>query len=47
MILLIFGCILMPGVLETSLSNIPLYGIIVSIGAGLFWAIYLMASKIN
>lgn len=45
MTLAIFGCILMTGVLETSLSNIPFYGITAGIGAGLFWAIYLMASK--
>lgn len=45
MVLAIFGCILMTGVLETSLSNIPFYGIIAGIGAGLFWVIYLMASK--
>lgn len=45
MALAIFGCILMTGVLETSLSNIPFYGITAGIGAGLFWAIYLMASK--
>ena len=45
MALAIFGCILMTGVLETNLSNIPLFGILSGIGAGLFWAIYLMASK--
>ncbi len=45
MILAIFGCILMTGVLETSLENIPLFGIISGIGAGLFWAVYLMSSK--
>lgn len=45
MILAIFGCILMTGVLETNLSDIPIYGILAGIGAGLFWAVYLMASK--
>lgn len=45
MILAIFGCVLMTGVLETDLSNIPIIGILSGIGAGLFWAIYLMASK--
>ena len=45
MVLAIFGCMLMTGVLETDLSNIPLFGILSGMGAGLFWAIYLMASK--
>lgn len=45
MALAIFGCILMTGVLETDLSNLPVYGIIAGIGAGLFWAVYLIASK--
>ncbi len=45
MALAIFGCILMTKILETDLSNIPLFGILSGIGAGLFWAIYLMASK--
>lgn len=45
MVLAIFGCILMTGVLETNLENIPLFGILSGIGAGLFWAFYLMASK--
>lgn len=27
------------------MSNVPLFGILSGIGAGLFWAIYLMASK--
>ncbi len=45
MILAIFGCILMTGVLEESLSSLPLFGIITGIGAGLFWAFYLMTSK--
>ena len=43
--LAIFGCLLMTGVLEDDLTSIPLFGIISGIGAGLFWAIYLMASK--
>jgi drug/metabolite transporter (DMT)-like permease len=43
--LALFGCILMTGALETPLKNIPLFGILSGIGAGLFWAVYLMASK--
>ena len=43
--LALFGCILMAGVLETPLKNIPLFGILSGIGAGLFWAVYLMDSK--
>lgn len=45
MILAISGCILMTGLLENNLSSIPLHGIMAGIGAGLFWAVYLMASK--
>lgn len=45
MFLAIFGCILMTGVLEISLESISLIGILSGIGAGLFWAVYLMASK--
>lgn len=45
MALAIFGCILMTGILETSMGNIKTSGIISGIGAGLFWSIYLMASK--
>ena len=45
MILAIAGCILMTGVLENSLGSIPIFGIVSGIGAGLFWAFYLMASK--
>lgn len=45
MVLAIFGCILMTGVLETNMGNIKIFGIVSGIGAGLFWAIYLMASK--
>ena len=45
MVLAILGCVLMTGVLESDLSSIPLFGILSGIGAGLFWAIYLMASK--
>ena len=45
MALAIFGCILMTGVMETSLDNIPLFGILSGIGAGVFWAVYLMSSK--
>lgn len=43
--LAIFGCILMTGVLENSLENVSILGILSGIGAGLFWAVYLMASK--
>lgn len=45
MVLAIFGCILMTGVLESNLGNISIFGILSGIGAGLFWAFYLMASK--
>lgn len=45
MILAIFGCILMTGVLESDLGSIPVFGILAGISAGLFWAFYLMASK--
>jgi len=45
MILAISGCILMTGLFENSLSDMPIHGIIFGIGAGVFWAVYLMASK--
>jgi drug/metabolite transporter (DMT)-like permease len=45
MILAIAGCILMTGLVENNLSDIPFHGIAAGIGAGLFWAVYLMASK--
>lgn len=45
MVVAIFGCVLMTGVLESSMKSVPLFGIITGIGAGLFWAVYLMASK--
>lgn len=45
MILAISGCVLMTGILENDLGNLPLFGILSGIGAGLFWAIYLIASK--
>lgn len=45
MVLAIFGCLLMTGVLEDSMTSIPVFGIISGIGAGLFWAVYLIASK--
>lgn len=45
MALAIFGCVLMTGVLESSMGNVPLFGIACGIGAGLFWAFYLIASK--
>ena len=45
MILAISGCVLMTGILENDLGNLPLFGILSGIGAGLFWASYLIASK--
>lgn len=45
MLLAIFGCVLMTGVLENSMMNFSLFGIACGIGAGLFWAFYLIASK--
>lgn len=45
MILAIIGCMLMTGVLESDILNMPLSGIVSGIGAALCWAIYLMASK--
>ena len=45
MVLAILGCMLMTGVLESGIVDIHLSGILSGIGAGLFWAIYLMASK--
>ena len=45
MLLAIFGCVLMTGMLEGDMSNVPLFGILSGIGAGLFWAVYLLASK--
>lgn len=45
MVLAIFGCILMSGILESGISSISSSGILLGIGAGLFWAVYLMASK--
>lgn len=45
MILAIFGCMLMTGVFESNINSTSLFGILSGIGAGLFWAIYLMASK--
>lgn len=44
-ILAVTGCLLMTSVLESGLNNIPIHGIIFGACAGLFWAIYLMASK--
>ena len=38
MILAISGCVLMTGILENDLGNLPLFGILSGIGAGLFWA---------
>lgn len=45
MIMAIFGCVLMTGALESNIAGVPIFGIISGIGAGLFWAVYLMASK--
>ena len=45
MFLAIFGCVLMTGVLEDNIINIPLFGILSGVGAALFWAVYLMTSK--
>ena len=45
MFLALLGCFLMTGILEDGLNAIPLFGILSGIGAGIFWAIYLMASK--
>ena len=45
MLLAIFGCILMTGILESDLGSVSTFGILSGIGAGLFWAFYLMASK--
>ena len=45
MVLAIFGCLLMTGALETNIENIPLLGIVFGIGTGVFWAVYLIASK--
>ena len=45
MVLAIIGCVLTTGILENSLSNIPLFGIVSGVGAALFWAVYVMASK--
>lgn len=43
--LAIVGCVLMTGVLEYRITDIPTLGILSGIGAAVFWAIYLMASK--
>lgn len=45
MILAIIGCMLMTGVLESGVVHMSPYGIALGIGAGVFWAIYLMTSK--
>ena len=45
MVLAIFGCLLMSGVLENSMNSVSFFGILSGIGAGLFWAVYLIASK--
>ncbi|WP_407422894.1 DMT family transporter [Methanobrevibacter sp.] len=45
MVMAIFGCVLMTGVLEDNLTSIPILGILSGIGAAFFWAVYLMASK--
>lgn len=41
----IVGCLFMTGILENSMLNISLFGIISGIIAAIFWAIYLIASK--
>lgn len=45
MLIAIFGCLLITGVLEENTISIPLSGILSGIGAALFWAVYLIASK--
>ena len=45
MILASLGCMLMTGVLESDVVQVSPYGIALGIGSGVFWAIYLMASK--
>ena len=45
MILAILGCFLMTGILEENLGGIPIFGILSGVGAALFWAVYLIASK--
>lgn len=43
--LAILGCLLMTGILEDSITNIPISGIIAGVTAAIFWAAYLIASK--
>ena len=45
MISAIIGCLLTTGLLENSIVHISSSGIIMALGAALFWAAYLMASK--
>lgn len=45
MVLAILGCLLMTGVLESQIADMPFDGIASGFGAALFWAVYLMASK--
>ena len=45
MILAILGCFLMTCILEENLGGIPIFGILSGVGAALFWAVYLIASK--
>ncbi|AMD17040.1 membrane protein [Methanobrevibacter sp. YE315] len=45
MMMAIAGCVLMTGVFESNILNIPPFGILLGFGAAIFWAIYLMASK--
>lgn len=45
MLIAIFGCLLITGVLEENTISIPLSGILSGIGAALFWAVYFIASK--
>ena len=45
MVMALIGCLLMTGILESNLVNIPVFGIVSGFGAALFWAVYLMSSK--
>jgi drug/metabolite transporter (DMT)-like permease len=44
-ILVIIGCILTTGLIEGNASNVTAIGLIGGIGAAIFWAIYMIASK--
>lgn len=45
MVLAILGCLLMTGFLENNTNNTPVSGVVLGIGAALFWAVYLISSK--